>query len=144
MAICCNKGDLEKELKEITEKLKVLKQEYQQLLVENLQKDLIIRQIKSKNIKEKFINYEKVLSKSCIEKLNVISSSARDDSQFVAAVLTDLYKGDIDQIKKLCLSGHKNKCADITEISTENKGILESIFKQRLSYISCVEDKRTI
>lgn len=125
---CCDKTALKDEVKNLTEKLKTHKQKYQKLSIENLQKDLIIRQLKSKVEKTKFSSFENVLSKSCIKKLNSISDSKKEDSQFVTVVLSSLYNDDNETIKKLCLKRAKN----LIEISQEKKQILEDIYTERL------------
>lgn len=137
---CCGK-DIQTELNSLTEKLKVLKQEYQKLLIENLQKDLLIRQIKARVNKNSFIKFEEQLSKTCIDKLDAIGESQREDSQFVAEVLFELYNGNIETIKNLSLSGRSKSGCKI-EISPEKKEILATVFAARLSKISTNSESR--
>lgn len=140
---CSNKADLEKEFTDLTEKLNVLKKEYQKLLVENFQKDLIIWQLKTENKQKKFVQFEKSLSKVCIEKLNLIGDAVRDDSQFIGLVLPELYKGDTETISNLSLAKKKKKKSDTNiEIKKETKEILQNILTERLSYITGVDEKR--
>lgn len=144
MAKCCNdKIELEAEEKRLTEKLKLLKQDYQKLLIENLQKDLILRQITLRKEKNKFSSFGEHLSKTCIEKLNVIGVSQREDSSFVSVVLYELYGNDNEAIQKLSLSG-RSKSGVKTELTVEKRKILESIFAERLSYIQSADKSRKI
>lgn len=48
--ICCQEeiNHLEKSIEDLANKLKDLKQTYEKLLIENLKKDIILRQIKKK------------------------------------------------------------------------------------------------
>lgn len=138
---CCEKVALKEELVAQTEKLKILKQEYQKLLIENLQKDLIIRQQKLEENREKFKLFENHLSKTCIETLNGIGESQRDDSHFVSVVLFELYNGDLATIKKLSLSG-RGKGGNKTELNPEKRDILAKVFAERLSHISQIDESR--
>lgn len=138
---CCGKDELRRELSVQTEKLKSLKQEYQKLLIENLQKDLIIRQKKSEENKEKFRSFENQLSKRCLEQLNVIGESQKEDSQFVFVVLLDLHNGDIEEIKKLTLSGRSKK-GNTSGLSAAKKEVLEKVFIKRLNNIPHIDESR--
>lgn len=57
---------LKKNFEEKRREARELKETYQNLLVENLQKDLIIRQLKQKIQANKFLNFKGVLSIECI------------------------------------------------------------------------------
>lgn len=138
---CCEVVELQLELNNLTEKLKLLKQDYHQLLIENLQKDLILRRLKSKLNKEKFASFIENLTKSCIDKLNCVGEGQREDSRFIALVLYDLYNEDLESIKKLSLSSRSRKDGK-TEISAENRSILENIFAERLHHIPQVAKSR--
>lgn len=138
---CCYNSELKEELKHLTEKLKVHRQNYQKLLIENLQKDLIIRQLKSGAKKNKFSSFENLLSKKCIDKLSIISNSQNQDSHFVAVVLSALYDENIETIKKICLSG-QSKNSEAIKISSEKKNILENIFAERLKHATNVNETR--
>lgn len=138
----CDKTVLEEELINLTEKLKNLKKEYNNSLVQNLQKDVLIRELKLKEEKQKFSNFEEFLSKNCIDNLHIIGDSQKEDSQFVAVVLKELYGGDIEKIKKITLSGRSKKNGEKCELDSQKKTILEQIFLERLSYISQVNTPR--
>lgn len=138
---CCGIFKLEKELEELTEKLKIVKQDFENLLKENLRKDLIIRRLKLRKNKNKFASFEKKLTKSCLDKLSICGDSQREDSQFVALVLGDLY--GTEQIKKLSLSS-RNRKTDKIVISEEKKSILQDIFFERLNKIPYVDNSRKL
>lgn len=131
---CCDsKKALAEEIAQLAEQLKTQKQKYQQLLIENLQKDLIIRQLKLKDKRNKFLSFKSELSETCIDNLNSLS-----DSKFVAIVLSELYNGDTETIKKISLTERKNG----EKIEIRKKQIIENIFAERLKYISPVDESR--
>lgn len=119
---CCESDivQLEEELNNLKVKLRDLKLNYSELLVENLQKDIIIRQSKLKIEKNKFVSFEQYLSKRCIEKLNLIGHSPKEDSQFVAVILNDLYNEDIGIIKQKVLS-IRPRAVDKSKITPKKK-----------------------
>lgn len=126
-------------LKERIEKLKInataLKREYQELLVENLQKDIIIRRFECK---PKFSSFNNTLTESCLERLNLIGISKREDSRFITIVLEDLYRDEPYTLKNKTLSGRskKDKKSPISPVKLKT---VKSIFAERLSYISETE-----
>lgn len=83
-------------LKEILEKEnsenKALKQKYNQLLIQNLQKDVIIRNLKKKVEEYKYGSFKGVLSDVCLDELKSYSNSQTDDSPFIRCALKDLYR----------------------------------------------------
>lgn len=73
---CCETVNrLKQELESLTEKSKQLKQDYQSLLITNLQKDFTIRQLKIRINQNKFISFDKDFSKKILIKLNLIGDS---------------------------------------------------------------------
>lgn len=141
---CCEKiTDLRKELNSLTEAFKKRKQEYQTLLIENLQKDLIIRQIKTKIEEKKFSSFEDQLSKDCIVKLNLIGNSQKEDSTFVALAINELYRGNSEAIKhKVIKESARSKKSGKSEISPKKKKFLERLFAERISYFANVDETR--
>lgn len=141
---CCEKiTDLRKELNSLTEVVKKRKKEYQTLLVENLQKDLIIRQIRTKIEEKKFSSFEGLLSRECLEKLSSIGSSQREDSTFVAMAINELYSENPKVIKqKVIKQSVRSKKDGKSEISPEKKTILERLFAARMSYFAHVDVTR--
>lgn len=133
---CCDTlQNLRQDLLRLTETVKKLKQEYQTLLIENLQKDLNIREIKKKIEENKFSSFESQLSKTCLVKLNLIGKSQKDDSTFVALALNELYNENTEAIKQKSLSGRSKKGAKKSTITPEKKKILERLFAERMSYV---------
>lgn len=137
-AVCCEDeiDSLEKELANLTEEVKQSKQQYQKLLIENLQKDIIIQQTKSKHDENKYNSFLENISKSCVEKLKLVGNLQRDDSKFVSVALNGLYKNNTDIIKQRNLSGRKS-----TAISPEKKSILERLFRERMNSLNCDQSR---
>lgn len=134
---CCREeiNRLGEELKNFFAKSKDLKKEYQGLLVENLQKDLIIRELKSKlkTKEKKFTNFKNVLTPAGFEELNLISDSKNDDIAFVYAVMKDLYG---NAAKDKTLSGRNKETSSSkflgNEISRKDKNVLTDLFNERI------------
>lgn len=110
------------------------------MLIENLQKDIIIKQIKKKIEENKFLSFEKHLSKEYLERLNLIGGSQREDSTFVAVAINALYSENTEVIKKKGLSRSKTK--GNSEITPEKRKILEELFAKRMSYLVNVDINR--
>lgn len=146
MSCCDNKiVELEDDLKNVEIKSKNIKQEYLNLLNINLQKDLTIRKIKQsieQSIESnKFTSFGADLSEDCLLKLRLIGNSQAEDSKFVSVALNSLYNDSIQIVKAKCLS-NRSKNPEKTSITPEKKTLLERIFAERLSYISSVDKLR--
>lgn len=99
-SLCCQ-GEvdlLSENLKYLVTKEKQLKKKYQQLLIENLQKDVIIRELKSKIDSRKFFSFIGKLSLNCLNDLQRIGNSQKEDSTFIRCAINDLYQKN--QLKK--------------------------------------------
>lgn len=116
---------LKQELEHFTSKSKQLKQNYQKLLIENLQKDLIIRELKQQINIQKFDSFEGKLSEQCLEQIKTIGDSPREDSAFFNLILTDIYG---DSLQHKTLSGR-------SEISRGVKMFLNDIFAARINHL---------
>lgn len=116
--------------KKLAEEEKRLKRKYQDLLVENLQKDVIIQSLKEQIVESAYLNYKDKLSVACIENLRSVGKSQREDSQFIAIILAELY---VDLHKKTLSNSHKS--SDSSAISPSDLQMLQSIFDERLSHI---------
>lgn len=138
---CCEKEReiLKEELKNLDQQVKQLKKEYHILLVENLQKDVIIREKKKQTEQKKYINSG--LPVEYLEILNSFGNSEREDSAFIAAALNGVYKGESETIKHKSLSG-RSKLGETTAITPTKKLTLENLFAERLSYIPVKDTKR--
>lgn len=117
---------------------KQLKKKYQQILIENLQKDIIIENLKKKIQSKTFKNFTAELSTDCIKKLKEIGNSKAEDSIFVKSIINDFY--DQETLKNKTVSG-RSKTSEKTPISPEKKKILETIFEERLKNVE--EEERT-
>lgn len=135
---CCETVDeLKQELNSVTEKSKELKQEYQSLLIQNLQKDLTIRQFKIKLNQNKFVSFDKDFSKETLIKLNLIGDDLSCDSTFIGLVLNELYG---QALKNKCLSGRGIKSGK-SPISPQKKKIIDQVFAERLSHLNADESR---
>lgn len=131
---CCRDeiNRLGEEFKNFFAKSKDLKKEYQGLLVENLQKDLIIRELRSelKTKEKKFRNFKNVLTPAGFEELNLFSDSQSDDIAFVYTVMKDLYG---NAAKDKSLSGRTRQSnSSGNEISRKDKMVLTDLFDERI------------
>lgn len=137
---CCNAeiNLLKKQIENSISQVKKLKEDYQHLLIENLQKDVIIRQLKQDIARiRKYHIFENILSKSCLEELRGIGTSIKEDSIFVGVVLKELY-GAADSLKQKSLSG-RSKNGDKSELTPEKRSTLESIYGERMKYLPVSE-----
>lgn len=66
---------LTEHIEKLNNETKQLKAEYNQLLIENLQKDVIIRNLKKKLERNKYGDFKGVFSKLCLDKLQSIGNS---------------------------------------------------------------------
>lgn len=130
---------LKQEIDDSTNAIKKLKEEYKDLLIKNLQKDVIIRELKQKLGVKKYCNFENILSESCLGELRCIGTSVKDDSKFIAVVLKDLYV-NTDSLKQKCLSG-RSKSGDKSQITPEKKVVLEKVYSERMSNLPKTEVK---
>lgn len=138
---CCSGeiNSLKKNLEEENIKSKELKQQYHQLLIENLQKDVTIRNLKKKFESFKYGNFKGILSDSCLDELKLFGDSQREDSSFIRCAIKDLYRENIDSLKQKTLSG-RSKDDRKTKISPEKMSTLDRLFEQRISYMTKPEE----
>lgn len=133
---CCS--DEIKSLNEILEKenseSKALKKEYQKLLIENLQKDVIIRNLKKKVEEFKYASFKGVFSDVCLDELKSFGNLQMDDSSFIRCAIKDLYRENIGILKHKTLSGH-SKDGTKTQISPKKMSTLDQLFEQRMAYM---------
>lgn len=123
------KGEIEKYSREV----KTLKDEYKILLIQNIEKDLKIRELKNKIKSKKYIHFEKVLSKTCTDKLKLIDDAESEDTKFVDVILNELY--NVETLKCKSISG-RSKNKEKSAITPEKKLLLEEIYKERLQHLS--------
>lgn len=144
MARTCCESEIKvmkEELNDLEQQVKQLKIEYNNLLIENLQKDVIIRNKKIQILQNKYTNFNKNISKDILSELNSIGNSKREDSAFIALAIKGLYNGNIETIKQKSLSGRSKK-GETSGISPEKKKILERLYDERISYISDIDESR--
>lgn len=135
---CCREeiNSLGEELNSLITKSKELKSEYRDLLVENLKKDLLIRELKNKceQKNQKYTNFKNVISTAALNEIKSIGDSQNDDNSFVEVILKDWYGVEL---KHKTLSGRSfvNKEADqksSSEIREKSKNILMQLFNERI------------
>lgn len=91
---CCEEKiiSLREELNHVNKEEKELKEKYINLLVENLKKDVIIRDLKEKAKLNKYFDFEGDVSSSSLSKLISIEDDQKHDSNFIYIALMDLHK----------------------------------------------------
>lgn len=117
---CC-RGEidaLKQDIENSVHKVNKLKQEYKKLLIENLKKDVTLRQLNDKIKSKKYSSFQNKLSELCLQELKTIGNSQKDDAKFVCAAL--LYGENLDVIKKKTLSG-RSKTGENTKFTPEKK-----------------------
>lgn len=131
---CCEKeiNGLREKINNLAIKSDELKNEYKKLLIDNLEKDVKIRNLKKELEEKKFWVFKGKLSENCLSELEVIGKSVAEDSTFVCCVINDLY--DLSTLKNVTLSG-RSKASNTVEISTEKRDILEATFLRRLTFV---------
>lgn len=130
MSCCKDEIDsLSKVLENLTVQYKELKNEYQSLLVRNLEKDLIIDDLERKMAK--YSTFEGDICDITLEMMRKLSYSKADDSAFVYLYLNDIYGASLKNKK---LSGDKTPLkSNNSEISKKIKDKLSKLFDERLT-----------
>lgn len=127
-------------LKYILTKEKLLKKKYHQLLTENLQKDIIIRDLKEQIALKEYKCFIGEISVDCVNVLQKISESKGEDATFVRAIINDFYSQE--DLKKKTVSG-RSKDSEKTAISPEKKKLLEKLVNIRLEKVKEEEERKT-
>lgn len=140
MSDCCREEikSLREDFQKLSVESKELKQNLQQLLAKNYEKDVVIRKLKEKVQSKKFISCNGVLTTNCLDELKCLSNLEAEDSKFIGAALNDLYRENVDVLKKKTLSG-RSKDGEKSIISPTKMDILKSLFAERLSFIPSEE-----
>lgn len=122
---CCQEEIhlLLEELEKWTQKSKELKKEYQNLLVRNLEKDLLIDEMQQRNKSKKYISIQDMVSAKTFYQMRFLSDSKSDDSHFVHLFLNDIYG---TSLRNKTLSGTNG-------IPTEIMEKLAVVFEERLN-----------
>lgn len=131
-------NNLKKEFIELTLKSKELKHNYHELLIENLQKDLLISDLKNKIENHKYESFTSNLSENCLTNLKLLGDSEKDDQRFVEIILKEIYG---ESLKNKSLSG-RSAIGKSSEISLDTKTLLRSLFNERVQYVPEIGDAR--
>lgn len=126
---------LEESLENVKCEATKLKQQYYELLIENLQKDVIIKNLKRKIEQHKYGSFRHILSEKCLDELKSIGNSSKEDSAFISCALKDLYREKMDSLKHKTLSGRVTKNVT-SQISPQKMSTLKRLFDERLSHVS--------
>lgn len=127
---CCDElASLTEQLENLNSKLKEIKLKYQNALVDNLRKDLIILELRNKIEPVKFSSYDGILTESVLSEMRLLDDSPKNDSLFMYLILNDIYG---ESLKDKNLSG-KNK-QDIIGglIPPETKQLVKDLFLERI------------
>lgn len=127
-------NSLKEALEEQNSECKALKQQYNQLLIKNLQKDVIIRNLKERIVQYKYKDFKGILTDNCLDELESFGDSQREDSPFIRCALKDLYRENIDGLKHKTISG-RSKDETKTQISPDKMSTLSRLFDERMSYM---------
>lgn len=86
---CCDHEieQLKEDFMDLAIEVKSLKETYRKCLIENLEKDLVIRELKTKLASKKFSEFEEKLSTPTMNVLRSIGNSQSEDSKFVYVAL---------------------------------------------------------
>lgn len=124
---------LKSEISSCEAERKKLKNEYFDLLMVNLQKDVEINEMEKKTGSSTFDEFKNDLSSEAIDKLSIIGSEEKYDSKFILTVVRDLYGGKLNELSKKSVTG-RAKVENTKESITPTKmTIITKIFEKRVS-----------
>lgn len=129
---------LRDELNRLKFKEAELKEQYKNSLIENVRKDLILRDLEVKARTKLFVNFEIELPALVLDNLRSKSINRSDDASFVSIVLNGLYDNNTEILKTRTISGRSDG-GDKEAISPAKKAILEKIFNERLESMPAYE-----
>lgn len=126
---------LNEEVIVLTTKSRNLKKIYMEVLIENAQKDLIIRELKEQIMKQRFRSFEGKLSADCLNRIKLVDDVQKEDNSFIYFILKDIYG---DSLKEKTLSGQTSARKNVdknTAISPKIKLLLSNVFEERLQHM---------
>lgn len=130
---------LKDEKEKLLSRIKELKEEYKNCLIQNLQKDVTIQKLKHELNLQKYSGLEGKVSKTCLSSLRSLGLSKKDDAVFVSVLLHEIYKdGDVNVLAMKSLSG-RSKNGEKTELTPEKKTLLENAYTERMSLLPAFE-----
>lgn len=141
---CCQSeiDALRDELKLLKVKEAELKEQYKKSLIENMRKDLILRDLEIKVRTRMFADFENDLPALVLYNLRSKSIKRCDDASFVSIVLNGLYDNNKKMLKTKTISGRSDG-GNKEAISQEKKAILGKIFHERLESLPAYEVDET-
>lgn len=111
-------------------RIQQLKKDYHEMLVLNLKKDIEINQLKKDS--QSFQTFSGIFSDTTIDSFKSIINSKSKDSFFILTAIKDLYRSDLEKLKKRTYSGRVNTKNSKEPISPEKKKILTDVFQVRV------------
>lgn len=120
------------------------KQQYQDALIDNLKKDLILHKILNRETENNFDEFDDRFPTDTLNKLRSIDKTEKCDSSFILTALRGLYIHDLAALKNKTYSGI-SKTTSKEPITPKKMEYLKEIFEKRLGYIQedcVVNDER--
>lgn len=115
------------------------KQNYQEALVVNLKKDLILLKLLNKNTESRFAEFDDRFSKEAIDKLRSFDKAETNDSSFISTAVRALYIHDLAALENKTFSGKSTSGQPKEQLSPQKIKCLEDLFQKRMEYIE-IED----
>lgn len=122
---------VEKEIASTEKEYKDLRQNYYDMLVENIKKDVEIDELELK-IQEKsnYTEFTEHFSENSMKFVRLLKNKEAEDSKFVLAVVRGLYEDRLEDLKKKNLSG-RSKATNKEPVTPEKMATIRSIFAER-------------
>lgn len=118
-------------LSECESKIAAAKEKYHQALVDNLKKDVLIRQLEAALQKSKYDEFHEIFGDEIIERLRLLSSDPEKDSTFIRTAMEGLYKDDFSRLKTMSYSGYRTKKQKMPQADID---VLRKLFILRLEH----------
>lgn len=111
-----------------------IKQKYHTALIENLKRDVVLHNLKSKKNEYRYSEFSAEFCAVALAKLRAFGTSQKDDSTFVLTAVRSLYQNNFGALKDKTYSGisrNKNKQA----LSPEKLSCLKNVYGKRMEYV---------
>lgn len=118
---------LKQEIQECNEQIQSSTKLYHSILILNLKKDLIIRELKSNAMDTRFGKFHDLFPAAVIEELKTVPDAPEKDSMFVLKAVKGLYGNDLSRLKNRTYSGRKKEPLTPEKVDTLNKLYMKRI-----------------
>lgn len=125
-------ADCDKEYKEIAIK-------YNQLLVENLKKDVQLEMLQKELKDERFNEFAEYFDDETLEYFRNFGNTKREDSSFILKAVQCLYADNLTILKTKSVTGQSKHDANKTAVTPMKRKILTELFEKRLEFIGTTE-----